>query len=66
LCESEPVNLPKDLLQRGRALAAELGYSSVDDLIAHLLERALRESGEPGGQEDRAQVLERLRDLGYL
>lgn len=50
------------LLERARKRAEELGYPSVEEYIAHLLEQDLQKLTPA---ED-AAVQERLRGLGYL
>lgn len=59
------VKIDKDLYKRAEVAALELGYSSVLELVTHLLERALSEHGQQE-EEDRKAVEERLRGLGYL
>ena len=68
------VKVDKALLQRASSLAQELGYSSVDELVEHLLEKALREHGGGGDKatEDRlrgllgACELHRIGRIAYL
>ena len=59
------IKINKDLHQRASEVAQVAGYSSVDEFVEHLVERALRET-EPGGEEDQKAVEERLRGLGYI
>lgn len=66
MADKESVALPKDLLDRARELAPQLGFDSVDDLLRHLLERVLQEVGESDAAEDKSATLDRLKDLGYL
>ncbi len=61
---AKTIKLPPDLYQRAAEAAAKLGYSSVDELAAHLIERELARQEEP--QDDEAAVEQRLRGLGYL
>lgn len=61
------VKIDKDLHQRAEACARELGYSSVDEFVEHLVERALREhESQKKDKEDQKKVEERLRGLGYI
>ena len=63
------VKIDKDLHQRAGACATALGYSSVDEFVEHLVERAVREhesKKEEQDKEDKAKVEERLRGLGYI
>lgn len=59
------VKIDKALLQRATELATQLGYSSVDELVTHLIEKALRShtQDEDGGKD---KVEQRLRGLGYI
>jgi metal-responsive CopG/Arc/MetJ family transcriptional regulator len=61
------VKVDKALLQRATELSKELGYSAVDELVEHLLEKALREHDRGKGDKgDKGKVEERLRGLGYI
>jgi hypothetical protein len=63
------IKIDKDLHQRAGACANELGYSSVDEFVEHLVERAVREhegQKENKEEEDKERVEERLRGLGYI
>jgi hypothetical protein len=57
------VKIPSELFQRAVAAAAKAGYSSVDELIQHAVEKELVgiEAADP-----EAEVLKRLRGLGYI
>ena len=56
------ISLDPELHKRAKEKAQQLGYSSLEEYVAHLLEREL---GELTPQEDQA-VEERLKGLGYL
>jgi hypothetical protein len=43
--------------------ATELGYPSLDDFVAHLLERELKSAAD---QTTRDRVLQKMKGLGYL
>jgi len=63
------IKIDKDLYRRAAEVASAAGYSSVDEFVEHLIERALRETKSDGGDDedgDRAAVEERLRGLGYI
>jgi Arc/MetJ family transcription regulator len=62
------IKIDKDLYQRAAEVARVAGYSSVDEFVEHLVERALRESkpDDKSDDEERAAVEERLRGLGYI
>lgn len=55
------VKIEKSLYERAEQCAREKGYSSVDEFVAHLVERAVKEQ-----EQDSEAVEKRLRGLGYL
>ena len=57
------IRLDKDLYQRLQEKASGAGYSSTDEFILHVLEKASAQQDE---QLDREQVERQLRGLGYL
>lgn len=60
------VRLPKELLARCKRYAESAGYSSTEEFIIHILERATRQSSQgPRPREDKA-ITKRLQGLGYL
>ena len=60
------IRLDKDLLERCKQHAQAAGYSSVEEFVAHVLERELR-SKQPRSQEnDEEEIAKRLRGLGYI
>lgn len=59
------IKLNKDLYQRACEVAQVAGYSSVDEFVEHLVERALRDA-EPSDEDDQRAVEDRLRGLGYI
>ena len=59
------VKVDKDLYRRAQDAAAKWGYSSLDEFVAHLLEKALKDFEAQQG-EDGDAVEERLRGLGYI
>lgn len=62
------IKIEKELYQRAEESAQEAGYSSVDELVSHLIERFLREqrTRAGGGEADQGAVEERLKGLGYI
>jgi hypothetical protein len=62
------VKLDKSLLDRVKKYADAAGYSSVDEFIAHAIEKELNKLDEAkgGGSESDPAVLDRLRGLGYI
>lgn len=59
------VKVDKDLYMRSQEVAAKWGYSSMDEFVTHLLEKALKDFEAQQG-EDSDAVEERLRGLGYI
>ncbi len=60
------VKVDDGLYERLKKVATLAGYSSPDEFITHMIEKELLElEGAEGGASD-AQVIERLKGLGYL
>ena len=59
------IKIDKDLHQRAEQCALEMGYSSVQEFITHLIERALKDHEEQE-EKDQKAVEDRLKGLGYL
>ncbi|MBN9418040.1 MAG: hypothetical protein J0I12_21505 [Candidatus Eremiobacteraeota bacterium] len=59
---SPKLRIDPTLLERAQKRAEELGYSSLDEYVTHLLERDL----EKLSPVEDAALQERLRGLGYL
>ena len=57
------IKLDKDLLERVQKIADIAGYSSVEEFIAHALEKELAQLEEADSEEE---VKKRLKGLGYL
>jgi hypothetical protein len=57
------VKIDKELYKKAKDFAQEIGYSSVDEYVAHLLEREVNSA--QGDNEDE-KVSEQLRGLGYI
>ena len=57
------IKIDKELYQKAKDFAQEIGYSSVDEYVAHLLERKV--NAAQGNDEDE-KVKEQLRGLGYI
>ena len=55
------IRLDAELHARAQEKAQQLGYSSLEEYVTHLLERELEEKSP----DDQA-VVERLKGLGYL
>lgn len=58
------LKVPNDLMERLKASAEIAGYSSVDEFVTHVLEKAVAEIEQV--QTDQDLVEERLRGLGYI
>jgi predicted CopG family antitoxin len=59
------IKIDNDLYERAARCAREKGYSSVDEFVSHLVERALREH-EAKDKDEEAEIEKRLRGLGYI
>jgi hypothetical protein len=57
------VKLDPDLLARAKRCANTAGYASVEEFVAHVVERAVRELEDSG---DEQELKRRLKGLGYL
>jgi hypothetical protein len=60
---SNRVKLDPDLLARAKRCASAAGYASVDEFVAHIVERAIRELED---SDDEQELKRRLKGLGYL
>jgi len=57
------IKLDPQLHDTAARRAADLGYSTLDDFVAHLLERELKAAAEQATKE---KVLQKMKGLGYL
>lgn len=60
---AKKVKLENELYEKTKRIAEELGYSSIDEFVTHVLER---EVNPPGMEDDDAAVVDRLKGLGYI
>lgn len=62
------IKLADGLLSRCRKQADQLGYSSVEEFITHVLEKELRPTERTGPEsgEDEEAIAKRLKGLGYI
>ncbi len=62
------IKLDGELLSRCRKQAEQLGYSSVEEFVTHVLERELRSMEGTGDESaaDEAEIANRLKGLGYI
>ena len=58
------IRVNRELFERARDHAEAAGYSSVEELVAHLLEKEIE--GEEASAESEELVEKRLKGLGYL
>lgn len=58
------IKLDKSLYERVAEAAQKAGYSSTDEFVTHVLERAVVDLEDVGGTDD--EVEKQLRGLGYL
>lgn len=58
------IKLDKDLLAKAKTYAENAGYSSVEEFVAHLIERELSASEKPDESEE--EMKKRLEGLGYI
>ena len=57
------IKVSKDLYEQLENVAAEAGYSSVDEFIQHVLEREIKSLK---AQDDQDEAERQLRGLGYI
>lgn len=59
------IKLEKELFERCKRYAEEAGYSSLEEFIAHTLEKELRSKDQQSG-DDPGEVARKLKGLGYI
>lgn len=57
------IKIDKELYEKIKQVAEDAGYSSVEEFVAHVLER---EVNPPGADDRDEDVLNRLKGLGYI
>ena len=57
------VKIEKELYEKVKLASQKAGYSSIEEFVAHVLER---EVNLPGADDSDEEVLERLKGLGYI
>jgi metal-responsive CopG/Arc/MetJ family transcriptional regulator len=60
---TEKVKIDKDLMDKVRRLAAESGYSSPEEFVAHCLEREIAKLEESDSEDE---IKKKLKGLGYI
>jgi len=59
----EKIKLDKDLLDKVKKLSELAGYSSVEEFVAHCLEKEISKLEESDSEEE---VKKKLKGLGYI
>jgi metal-responsive CopG/Arc/MetJ family transcriptional regulator len=57
------IKLSKELFEKVKQLAELSGYSSIDEFVAHVLEKEIAKVNK---DDDKEKVKERLKGLGYI
>jgi metal-responsive CopG/Arc/MetJ family transcriptional regulator len=57
------IKIDKDLLERVKKVAKLSGYSSVDEFVAHVLEKELANVDDGASEEE---IKKKLEGLGYI
>ncbi len=57
------IKIEKNLYEKAKAQAETAGYSSVEELVTHLLEKEVAQQNEA---EDEEALKKRLQGLGYI
>lgn len=57
------IKIENELYEKVKKISQELGYSSVDEFVTHVLER---EVSPPGSDDTDEDVVNRLKGLGYI
>ena len=62
------VKMDRDLLKRVRQFAEAAGYASVEEFVAHAVEKAMAQCGETDADthHQAEELKKRLQGLGYL
>jgi len=57
------IKIEKELLERVKKMAKLSGYASVDEFVAHVLEKELANLDDASSEED---IKKKLEGLGYI
>lgn len=57
------IKIDEGLFEEARKFSEKAGYSSVEEFIAHIVEKELSASGD---SDDEKEVREKLKGLGYI
>lgn len=60
------IKIDEDLLERARQCANREGYSSVEEFIAHVLEKEIERLNQSDSSADQEEIRKRLQGLGYI
>lgn len=60
---AKKIKLENELYEKTARISEELGYSSIDEFVSHVLER---EVNPPGMEDNDEDVVNRLKGLGYI
>jgi len=60
---AKKIKLENELYEKVARISEELGYSSIDEFVSHVLEREVNPAGMEDNDED---VVNRLKGLGYI
>ena len=60
------IKIDDDLLDRARQCANREGYSSIEEFIAHLLEKEIERLNQSDSSADEEEIRKRLQGLGYI
>lgn len=60
------IKIDEGLLERARQCAKREGYSSVEEFIAHVLEKEIERLNQGDSSADQEEIRKRLQGLGYI
>lgn len=58
------IKIDRELYERLEKVAKERGYSSVDEFVTHILEKAVAKSDDDSSSDE--EIKKRLEGLGYI
>ena len=59
------IKIDRELYGKLKEIAAQRGYSSIEEFVTHILEREVS-GGGGGGKSDEEDIRKKLEGLGYL
>jgi len=60
------IKIEDDLYEKVKKCSAAAGYASVDEFVAHVLEKEVGKILGPGDRDPEEEVRKRLQGLGYI